>query len=175
MNKKLFRNEITGFIFVSILGTIGHFVFEWLGRSPIVGLFFPVNESVWEHLKLLFFPYFLWSTAEYFTAEKRPAYFASKIKGVLAGMLFIVAFFYTYSGATGNVSTFFDVLSFFVGTATAFAVSYISLNNQKTGSKAGEILSIILFIVISILFFLFTFSPPLIPLFEDPQNFTYGL
>lgn len=175
MRKNLFRNEIAGFIFVSIFGTMGHFIFKWCDSNPIVGLFFSVNESVWEHLKLLFFPYLVWSVIEYFITERHAAYFLSKIKGVLSGMLFLVVFFYTYSGATGKVNTFFDVLSFFLGTAAAFVISYLSLKNKSTGSRAGEIISICLFILVAVLFFIFTFSPPLIPLFEDPQNFTYGI
>ncbi len=171
----MFRNEIAGFIFVSVFGTIGHFVFEWLDSNPIVGLFFPINESVWEHLKLLFFPYMIWSFIEYFIGEKQPGYFSSKIKSVLWGMLFLVAFFYTYSGATGKVNNIIDIISFFLAVALSFIISYISLKNNSTGSRTGEIISICLFAVISVLFFIFTFSPPLIPLFEDPQNFTFGI
>lgn len=39
-----------------IIGTLLHFVYEWSGNNFIVGLFAPVNESVWEHLKLILLP-----------------------------------------------------------------------------------------------------------------------
>ena len=175
MNKKLFKYEIIGFIFVSVFGTLGHFVYEWLNYNKFIALFCPVNESVWEHLKLLFFPYLIWTAVEYFLLDKKANYFSSKIKGVLCGMVFIVSFFYTYSGITGKTSTFIDILSFFVGTAIAFIISYIIMRNSKHGSRIGEIISIILFIMIAGIFFAFTFIPPLIPLFEDPQKFTYGV
>ena len=48
------KRNLIAFLVISILGTIGHFLFEWTGENAIVGLFFPVNESTWEHLKLLF-------------------------------------------------------------------------------------------------------------------------
>ena len=175
MNKKLFKYELIGFIFVSIIGTLSHFLYEWLDSSKIAALFCPVNESVWEHLKLLFFPYLIWTIIEYFLLNKKENYFSSKIRGVLCGLLFIVAFFYTYSGITGQTSTFIDILSFFIGTAISFIISYIIMRNSKRSSKIGEVISIILFICIAILFFVFTFMPPLIPLFEDPQKFTYGI
>ena len=38
---------------VSLLGTLLHFTYRWSGRNPLIA---PVNESVWEHMKLLFFP-----------------------------------------------------------------------------------------------------------------------
>lgn len=33
-----------------------HSAYEFLGENKIVGLFAPMNESVWEHLKLAFYP-----------------------------------------------------------------------------------------------------------------------
>lgn len=175
MDKKLFRYEILGFIFVSIIGTLNHFLFEWLNSNAVIGLFCPVNESVWEHLKLLFFPYLLWTATEFFLLNKKPNFFHSKIKGILCGLIFIIAFFYTYSGVTGTTSTFMDILSFFIGTAISFIISYEFMRNSSFGSKASEIISVILFIMLAAAFFLFTFYPPLIPLFEDPQKFTFGI
>lgn len=175
MSKKLFRYEVAGFIFVGIFGTLSHFLFEWFNESIIIGLFCPVNESVWEHLKLLFFPYFVWTIIEYFFLKEQRNYFYSKIIGVIAGSVFIATFFYTYSGVTGNESTFIDILSFFVGVAIAFIISYEFMRNGKSGTRLKENVSLGLFIFISVVFFIFTFAPPLIPLFEDPQRFTYGL
>ena len=49
-------NIIKGILFVSIAGTLAHFVYEWSNNNYILGFFFPVNESTWEHMKLFFFP-----------------------------------------------------------------------------------------------------------------------
>lgn len=173
MNKKLFKYEIIGFIFVSVFGTLFHFLYEWLNYSKIIALFCPVNESVWEHLKLLFFPYLIWTVIEYFLLGKKENFFFSKITGVLCGIVFLVSFFYTYNGITGSSGTFINILSFFIGTAISFILSYEIMRNCK--KNTNKIIPIILFIVIAGIFFLFTFVPPLIPLFEDPQNFTYGI
>ena len=51
--KKIF---IWSAIIVSILGTLLHFAYDWSGQNTLVGLFTPVNESTWEHMKLIFFP-----------------------------------------------------------------------------------------------------------------------
>ena len=45
-----------GALFTLILGTVGHFFYEWSGENKIAGIFFPVNESVWEHMKLTLLP-----------------------------------------------------------------------------------------------------------------------
>ena len=49
----------------AFLGTLNHFLYFLSGQSPIVALFCPVNESVWEHLKLLYFPFLFVSIWEY--------------------------------------------------------------------------------------------------------------
>ena len=175
MSKKLFKYEVAGFIFVGVFGTLNHFLFEWFDSNTVIALFCPVNESVWEHLKLLFFPYFLWTAIEYFLLRDQSNFFYSKIKGVLCGMVFIVTFFYSYSGVTGKVNTFIDILSFFVGVAIAFIISYEFMRNGKSGTRLQENVSLFIFLFISAVFFAFTLAPPLIPLFEDPQRFTYGL
>lgn len=61
---------IIGAVFTIITGTLLHFVYEWSGESLFVGIFSPINESVWEHLKLLFFPMSVWILIGYFIFGK---------------------------------------------------------------------------------------------------------
>ena len=56
-NRHLKTYAILGFIFVAALGTLLHFTFEWSNQNRIVAFFSAVNESMWEHLKLLVFPF----------------------------------------------------------------------------------------------------------------------
>ncbi len=62
---------IIGAVFTIITGTLLHFVYEWSGESLFVGIFSPINESVWEHLKLLFFPMSVWILIGYFIFGKK--------------------------------------------------------------------------------------------------------
>lgn len=175
MNKKIFKYETMGFIFVAILGTVNHFMFEWFNNMKIIGLFCPVNESIFEHLKLLFFPYLIWSIIEYFILEKPFNFFTSKIIGVIFGNIFITAFYYTYSGIIGNNYIFMDILTFLLGILVAFATSYLIMTNPKYKTNYTEVISMIIFIVISLIFFLFTFYPPFIPFFKDMTTNSYGI
>lgn len=176
MKGKLFRFELIGFVFSCVLGTLAHFFYEWSGNNIIVGLFSPVNESVWEHLKLIFFPYLIWSIAEFFCAkDKKINLFFSKLCGIITGMLLIVFIYYTYTGATGNESMVADIASFFIGMSTAYLISYAIIKNCKYKGKASGIISFAALLVIAAVFVLFTFSPPLIPLFEDPVTKIYGI
>ena len=47
---------IIGILAVWVSGSLFHFVYDWTGHNTLVGLFFPTNESTWEHMKLAFLP-----------------------------------------------------------------------------------------------------------------------
>lgn len=65
MQESVFIWEMSGIPFLILVGCIIHFVFDWTNRLPIIGIFSPVNESVWEHLKLGFWSLMLFSLAEF--------------------------------------------------------------------------------------------------------------
>lgn len=175
MDKKLFKLSIFGFIFVGLVGSLWHFVFEWSGYNSIVGMFFPINESTWEHLKLLFFPYLIWSAIEYFLLGKPKGFIFSKAIGVLTGIVSIVTIFYTYIGITENSNEIVNIILFFIGVLIAFAVDYTLLRSKKIKEKSYSLTGFAIFIILFISFIVFTFMPPLIPLFRDPINFSYGI
>ena len=56
MKRSILRWELVGIIVISILGSVLHFVFEWSGNWAPVGVIAAVNESVWEHFKIAFWP-----------------------------------------------------------------------------------------------------------------------
>ena len=158
---------IAGIVFVAVIGTLFHFVYEWSGSNVIVGLFTPVNESVWEHTKLIFFPILIYS----FYADKKvnseyPAIGTSVVAGALSGILLIISLFYTYSGIIGFNIAFVDISIFYISVIIAFYIA-----GQIAISCKSEIFKIIIEISAVIMIFLFiyfTFFPPKIPLFISP-------
>ena len=173
MKRNLFKISVIGFIFVGVLGTLCHFVFEWSGYNRLVALLCPVNESSWEHLKLIFFPYLIWTVAERIILKENIIF--SKAVGIVTGMLSTLMFYYTYTGITGKNIDFLNILSFFIGLLVAFAVDYFMIKSGKFNEQVFSISGVVIFVLLAAVFFLFTFAPPLIPLFRDPTNFTYGI
>ena len=103
---------IAGAVFVMITGTLLHFTYEWFGGNfwASVGA---VNESTWEHLKLLFFPMLAWTVIEYLVfGADTPGYLPIRAVSILLGMLSIVVIFYTYSGVLGFNIAAVDIGSF---------------------------------------------------------------
>ena len=67
--------------------------------------FAAVNESTWEHMKLLFFPLFLFSVVQLCCLGRTyPNFLAVRGVSTLTGVLLIPVLYYTYSGAVGDLS-----------------------------------------------------------------------
>lgn len=171
--KKILKFEIFSIIFVSILGIILHFAFDWSNGTPVVGPFSAVNESTWEHLKLLFYPMLLSTIIGYFYLSKNTrGFLCARIFAVLTSLLFTVVVFYTYTGILGTNFAFLNIALFIFAVLVGEYVSYrlMLASFNCVNSKA-----FILFAIFIFLFTLFTFFPPQIGLFKDPVNNSYGI
>jgi hypothetical protein len=170
------KKHIVGALFTLIVGTILHFAYEWSGRNLIVAMFTPVNESVWEHLKLLFTPILFYSVIEYFTYGKKIANFVPiRVASIIIGMLVIIVSFYTYSGIIGSNYLAADIGTFVLGTLVAYWVSYKLLRTECFVSQQANLLGWIVLIFLIFIVIVFTFTPPHIALFKDSASGTYGI
>ena len=173
INDFLKKSNKFGFLFVSVIGTLLHFTFAWSGQNPVIGLFSTVNESTWEHMKLLFFPMLIFILIEQkkYGASSRDL-LAARTLGLLCGLLFIPVSFYTYTGIIGKSFTVLDIAIFYISVFLTFSISTKLLQKplKVTRLAAGGILC-----VLTACFFLFTFNPPHIQLFLDPVTFRYGI
>lgn len=175
MTKKssILKFEIISTIFIMIAGTLLHFTFEWCNNNPLVGTFSAVNESTWEHLKLLFFPMLISTIIGFFYKGKDiPNYLCAKMLGIILAMFFVVIFFYTYIGIIGRNFAILDILSFFIAVVLG---QYMSYKKMQSESSCNNVIPIIILIVLCLCFIVFTFFAPNIALFKDPITGTFGI
>jgi hypothetical protein len=167
--------EPVGIAFIIVLGSVLHFTFEWSGSQPVVGVFSAVNESVWEHLKLAYWPALLFLLIEYVPLKKTVAnFFFAKTVGVYLMVLIIPVVFYSYTAVTGESILAVDIASFMVAVAIGQVASYKLLMHKKLSEKLAW-LSLGALIALAIAFALFTFVPPHAPVFRDPVSGGYGI
>lgn len=164
----MFCIDLCRFIFISILGTLLHFTYDWSAKNPAAGLFSAVNESTWEHLKLLFFPMLFLTILEYFLHTKPlpDNFLQSRALGILAGIGFIVSGFYTIQGVLGKNYGFLNILLYYV--AVIFSLYVENRIQQNKNFRFPKSFAVILLSLISICFFLFTYFPPNIGIFISP-------
>lgn len=170
-NKITLRNlEIIGAVFGVIFGTMLHFLYAWSGKMAWVGIFAAVNESVWEHTKLLFFPIALFMIIEWFWVKDKNLLFFAKLGEYLVTTLFIISFFYTYTGALGIQEVLIvDIASFVVAVIMGKAISYAILTSGYKPKMPTWIHTFALFLIFVFYGFV-TFYPPQVPLFQDPEE-----
>lgn len=172
--------EIASFFLTCLLGVLSHFIYEWTGKQLFVGLFFPVNESTWEHLKLIFFPIILVSVLEYYVGNlTNAAFICIKLRSALLGMLSTVVLFYTYTGVLGQSFDWVNIAIFFVAIAISYFYSFQRLSHctmtqsdhatyHTTTCRHDPNRCLLFIFTITILFMIFTVFPPDIGLFWAP-------
>ena len=157
--------EIISTIFVMVLGTLLHFTYKWSNNNMLVGIFSPINESIWEHLKLMFFPMLITIIIGYlYKGKDIDNYLSSKVIGTIVMLSFTIVFYYTYSGILGTNYTGVDVSIFFIAVALG---QYVSYKLMKTKFHGNNITATIILLVLLLCFVIFTFFPPNIALFND--------
>ena len=167
MNKKINLYIVGGIIFTIVFGALLHFVYDWSGSNSIVGLFSPINESVWEHMKLLFYPMSLWLIGGYFKFGKsNQNYICAALIGLVSGLILIPVLFYTYTFIAAKTILAIDISIFIISIIISFLIMGYILKNYNLrclSTKAG----ILLWELIFVLFVIFTIFPPDLPLFKE--------
>ena len=166
--------QIITVIICLILGTFLHFTYEWSRENMIVGVFSAVNESTWEHLKLIYYPMIFMAIIGYFVIGKKSQnYFGAQTVGILIAIIFTIVFFYTYTGIIGTNYAVVNISIFVVSIILGGCVTYKILKSRIVYNV--EVASIIFLIILLLSFVLYTFNPPQIQLFQDPVDNSYGI
>jgi len=158
---------IIGILFTLITGTISHFIYEWSGNNFLLGFFFPVNESTWEHMKLCFFPMLFYA----FYMNKKlsqdyPCITSALLFGTLSGTFLIPVIFYTYSGILGRNFLFLDIATFAASVLAGFRTAY-RLSLSCRANSCTTCLKL-LTAALALCFFIFTYQPPALGIFIRP-------
>ena len=172
-DKSFSKFQVFSTIFSLIAGVLLHFAYEWSENNTFVGLFSAVNESTWEHLKLIFFPMLITLIIGYFILKNAfPNYICAKTIGIITAMLFTIIFFYTYTGIIGTNYDFLNISTFFIAVILGEYITYKLTSNKFA---CNRYFYTIILILLTFYFFIFTFNPPKIGLFKDPIDNSYGI
>lgn len=160
-----------------IVGSFFHFLYNLAGNSPIIGAFSAVNESVWEHQKMVLLPIIGWWTIIFLLKGSknkinRRKWFTGFIASLIVSILTIPFAFYFYSEAFGVhlliVDAFILLLAIVVGQS-------IGVHIYKHSKGIPFYASIIIIALILLVFIVFTFHAPQLPWFKDSLTGQYGI
>lgn len=173
--RKILKWEILGFFVITLIGTAFHFCFEWSGNFKPLALFCAVNESVWEHLKIGFWPAVFYAIAEYFAFGKNNKNFiTAKTLAFYVIPIVITVVFYILEAAMDHHPLWMDIALFNLAILLSQIVSYKVLTSSKDYSKYNRISYILLLIIVAA-FSLLTYFPPKLGLFMESRTGIYGI
>ena len=174
MKRSITNWQFAGFAATVLGGTLLHFLYSWTNQSILTAPFSSVNESTWEHMKLLFFPMFIFALIQsrFFKIHKN--FWCVKLIGIATGLILIPVLFYTYNGAFGKSPDWVNIAFFVVSVAAAYFLETRLYKTDCLRCKSPW-LAFAAICLIGASFVLFTFVPPQIPLFKDPLTGAYGI
>lgn len=164
---KLETYTLIGILVLFVVGSLFHFLYSLTGECFIVGLFVPINESIFEHTKMVVLPIFIWWSIFYLFRKKDlfvNAWFTSALIAMISAIIAIPMLFYFYSQAFGIESLVIDILILLVSLAIG---QILGLHYYRHGKGIEYHFAIVLMIVIIILFAFFTINPPAFPIFNS--------
>lgn len=158
------------FVILLIAGPL-HFAYEWSGENYFVGLVSPVSESIWEHLKMVYWPTLLWWILGYAVYGKRKSlslmrWFQAMAISIIFGMLIIVLWYYLWSGAIGIEATwvnFSSMISVVIGQLLAIHVYRVAMPRWIYFGSG-----MLIVLALAVMTAYFTYYPPDLPIFIAP-------
>ena len=165
--------EFLGILYIIIFGSVLHFTFELSGENNIIAIISSVNESVWEHLKLGFWPAVFFVMIEYPFLKKKN-FLLAKAVSIFLIPLSIVLLFYSYTAILGYNMFVMDILTFMAAVVIGQAASFKILE-YKDLPKSLNYFALVAVVLLVLTFIVFTFYPPHLPIFKDPVTGGYGI
>jgi hypothetical protein len=164
--KRILHWEPLSILLAITVGILLHYVYGWSMHNRLVAIFGATNESVWEHLKIAFWPEFI--IAIVYFVKKKPLFkqFITAAASMLVTTILIIAsFFYTYTGIVGNHFLVIDIAIFIFAIIFGFYMFYGIINDKSECSTAISISSTIIIIILIVAFIFFTNHAPKIGMF----------
>lgn len=164
---------IMSFFTISILGTLLHFTHNVFKKGLLLHMFSAVNESTWEHMKLLLGPTILVGIFQYFVlSDKYPNLFNAIMVLLIVETLVIPTIYEPLRLIFHKVNFILTIIIFYLAILTGIIFEYWMLNRNIV--LMNDKVAFFIIILISLIFFEFTYYPPKFFIFRDPITKRYG-
>lgn len=171
------KEKIISVFAIFLISAFVHFGYEFLPNF-VTSLFFPVNESIFEHQKMILTSFLIWGIIEYFILKKvqhNNLPMSILISSLVCIIFVILIFSPVYLIILEkNDNTFITLLIYFIGIVVSQLISFKILNS-KTNYKQLNYLSIFLYIALMIYFAYLTYNPIKNDLFYDFNKNRYSI
>ena len=157
------------------LAFLFHFAYEAIPNN-LFSIIFPVNESIWEHMKLIYTPFIFgilidYLTAKIFKIDMHNIIFSNFYSSIICIMVYLIIYLPInhFLGHNTFIAIFLHLIIFILGEI----ISYFLI--QKEENINLKYISIVLIIIGYIIFGLLTYYTPKTHLFYDTMHKTFGI
>ena len=166
--------KVISVILIFLFSSLFHFIYDWF-PTFFTSLFFPVNESIWEHNKIIVMSFLVLAIFEKLHYKKRKNVIFTECISSLVCMILVMLIFtpvYLYILKTNdNMIVTFAIYIFAISISQI--ISYKLL--QKEYNPKLEEFGVILFVIFFLINIIFTYYPPKLALFYDFVHKIYSL
>ena len=163
--EKSTKKIILCYLAAAALGVLLHFLFTWF-PNPVLALISPVRESIWEHVKLIYYP--LLAVSLYMGRGGNGTGRAPWLLSLVAACAILLCVGYVYHIIFRGEAVLVDLILYFFALALGFLLpkTLWPLCGQRGVEKAAWAITALL----GALIVWFTFFPPDTALFADLKD-----
>lgn len=149
-----------------LLGSMSHFIYDFLNQNYIIGFISPINESIYEHTKLAIIPLLVFYIYLYFKDKNNiNKVLKSFICSLVITSIMMPLLYYFVSTGFDINSLIIDIFIFFISITIG---QLIALHIYEKSSKPLNIkISILIILIYFIITIFFTLKPPAFPIFIE--------
>lgn len=166
--------KIINVVFLFLLSFLWHFMYNWFPNN-IFALVFPVNESIWEHMKIIYYCLLLGSVLKFYLCKKNNIkinnyYIEAMVKSLLGVIFYLIIFIPLYLWLGESM-----IISIGLMLVTYIFMEFIGYKILTSEELNINILPVIIIALGCIMFVILTFYPLHNFLFFDEVKFGYGI
>ena len=171
LKKMIWINTLLTFL----LCFLAHFIYKWF-PNPVFSIFLPVNESIWEHMKMLYTVVLIYGIIEYFIMKKfdidnHNFLLTTFIKSVIIIPIYLIMFLPLYYNFGENMFISISVMLISILLVNLIGYKLLQFEEIKYQKEISIALIIIGYIIMGVL----TYNPPRLELFFDSEAEKYGI
>ncbi len=171
----IFQWALLGIAGVAVIATLWHFLFFLTGEFDVIGAIVPVNNSIWEHFKVILYPVLIFAAIEYrYIGYRANNFLIAKTVAILLTLLLIGAVFYTYYYMAGEQIAAVDI-SIFIGALIIGQLFGAWVMTLDPLPKYLNYIAVLLLVALAVVLIVYTYDPPHARIFFDSAAGVYGL
>ena len=162
-------------ILIFLFGFLAHGIYDWF--PSFLTVIFPVNESLYEHIKMIFISPIIIGLIGYFISYRKKKkynnYFFSLYLTIMSNIVIFYGLFLPFYYRFGE-NLVVTLILYFISIFISQYINYLILTKTKNNNLLN-IIGIIMLLTNYVILLYFTYNPLHIDFFFDPNNEVYGI